>query len=128
VRRLWDRIPPLARGLAIVALIAAVVVALSLEPVVATVGGLVWIAFYLAVAFFLFLVWRERLRSDIESWPRRAQLAFYGGAALIALALGVLFWTGFDVRGFEAVALLVAIALAAFSMWRVWRDEHTYSV
>jgi hypothetical protein len=37
MRNLWDRIPPLARGVGIVAVIAVVVVVLSLEPVVATV-------------------------------------------------------------------------------------------
>ena len=46
MRRLWDRVPPLARGIAIVAAIALVVVVLSLEPVVATVGGILQIAFY----------------------------------------------------------------------------------
>ena len=51
MRGLWERIPPLARGLGIVALIALVVVVLSLEPVVATVGGILQIAFFLAIAF-----------------------------------------------------------------------------
>jgi len=67
VRRLWERVPALARGIAIVAAIALVVVVFSLEPVVATVGGILRIAFYLAVALFLFLVWRER-RGDLEAW------------------------------------------------------------
>ena len=70
MRRLWDSIPPLVRGLALVALVAIVVVVLSLEPVLATVGGLVRIAFFLAIAFFIYLVWRER-REDIAVWPRR---------------------------------------------------------
>ena len=48
------------RGLAIVALIALVVVVLSLEPVLAAIGGILRIAFFLAVALFLFLIWRER--------------------------------------------------------------------
>ena len=67
MRRVWDRIPPLVRGLAIVALVAVVVIVLSLEPVLATVGGLLRIAFFLAIALFLFLVWRER-RGDLEAW------------------------------------------------------------
>ena len=64
MRGLWDRIPPLLRGFGIVAVIAVVVVVFSLEPVVATVGGLLRIAFFLAIAFFLFLLWRER-RGDL---------------------------------------------------------------
>jgi len=56
VRRLWERIPALGRAFGIVAVIALVVVVLSLQPVVATVGGLLQIAFFLAIAFFLFLL------------------------------------------------------------------------
>jgi len=26
----------------------------------------------------------------------------------------------------DAVAFLVILGLCAFSMWRVWRDQHTY--
>ena len=128
MRRYWQRLNPTLRGFLIIALIALVVVVLQLQASLLAIGMLLRIAFFLAVAFFLFLVWRERLRGDIESWSRRAQLAFYGGAAVIVLALGVLFWTGFSVRGLDALALLVTIALAAFAMWRVWSDEHTYSV
>ena len=46
------------RGFLIIGLIALVVVVLSLESVLATVGGLLKIAFFLAIAFFLFLMWR----------------------------------------------------------------------
>ena len=53
VRRFFEN--RTVRGLAIVALIALVVVVLSLEPVLAAIGGLLGIAFFLAVAFFLFL-------------------------------------------------------------------------
>ena len=85
MRRLWDRVPPLARGLGIVALIAVVVVVLSLEPVLATVGGILRIAFFLAVAFFLFLVWRER-RGDLEVWSDWNRRLFYAAIVLAACA------------------------------------------
>ena len=126
--RFWSRMKPTLRGVLIIALIALVVVVLQLQQSLVALSILLRIAFFLAVAFFLFLVWRERLRTDIETWPRRAQLAFYGGAALIVVVLGVLFWTGFGVAGGEAVALILALAVSAFAMWRVWRDQHTYSV
>ncbi len=88
MRTLWDRIPPLARGLGIVALIAVVVVVLSLEPVLATVGGLLQIAFFLAIAFFLFLLWRER-RGDLEAWSDRNRKLFYAAIILAVVAIGL---------------------------------------
>ena len=44
---------------------------------------------------------------------------------LLAVAsLGVYFWRG--ASGLDAAAFLVVLALSVFSMWRVWRDAHTY--
>ena len=119
----WGRIPPLARGLGIVAVIAVVVVVLSLEPVVATVGGLVRIAFFLAIAFFLFLLWRER-RSDIETWSDLSSRTFYGAIALAVLTIGALL--GLGPTGADAVAFFVVLACCAWAIVRVWRREHRY--
>ena len=119
----WDRIPPLARGLGIVALIAVVVVVLSLEPVLATVGGLLRIAFFLAVAFFLFLLWRER-RGDLEAWSELNRLLFYGAIVLAVLAIGMAI--GLGVPGRDALALVLLLAACAYVVVRVWRLEHRY--
>src|SRR5438067_1061215 len=122
MRRFFSDHPTL-RGFMIIAVIAAVVVALSLQPTLAALFLLVRIAFFLAIAFFVYLVWRER-RGDIALWPRRAYLAFYGGAVLAVASLGVYFWRG--ASGLDAVAFLVVLALCLFSMWRVWRDQRSY--
>jgi len=114
---------PTLRGFLIIAAIAVVIVALSLEPTLAALFLLVQIAFFLAIAFFIYRVWRER-RADIALWPRRAYTAFYGGAILAVAALAVYFWRG--ASGLDAVAFLLILAVCAFSMWRVWRDQHTY--
>ena len=116
---------PTLRGFAIIAVIAAVVVALSLEPTLAALFLLARIAFFLAIAFFIYLVWRER-RGDIALWPRRAYVAFYGAAVLAVVALGIYFWQG--ASGPDAAAFLVILALSVFSMWRVWRDQQTYGL
>jgi hypothetical protein len=114
---------PTVRGLAIVALIALVVVVLQLESTLATVGGLLGIAFYLAIAFFLFLVWRER-RSDIETWSERGRRVFYGAIVLAVVDIGMLI--GLSPSGPDAVAFAVVLIACGFAVWRVWRDEHRY--
>ena len=112
------------RGFALIALVAAAIVALSLEPVLATVGGLLRIAFFLAVAFFIFLVWRER-RSDIEVWSDRSKRVFYGAIALAVVDGGLLI--GLGSSGPESIAAVAVLAACAYACWRVWRDEHRYS-
>jgi hypothetical protein len=98
---------------------------LSLEQTLVSLFAIARIAFFLAIAFFLYLLWRER-RSDIETWPRRAKAVFYGAAALIVADLAAFFWPGRDTRGPDALAFVLVLALAGFSMFRVWRDQNTY--
>jgi len=124
MRSLWDRIPPLARGLGIVAVIAVVVVVLSLEPVVATVGGILRIAFFLAVALFLFMVWRER-RGDLEAWSDWNRKLFYGAVALGVVAIGLMIGYGLPETR-DAFALVAVIALCVYVVVRIWRIEHRY--
>jgi len=121
VRRIWDRVPPLVRGFTIVALVAAVVVVLSLEPVLATAGALLSIAFFLAVAFFLFLVWRER-RGDLEAWSDWNRRLFYGAIVLAVVAIGM--WIGLGAPGRDGFALVAVLAACAYVIVRVWRIEH----
>jgi hypothetical protein len=124
VRSLWDRIPPLARGLGIVALIALVVVVLSLEPVVATVGGLLRIAFFLAIALFLFMLWRER-RGDLEAWSEWNRKLFYAAIVLAVVAIGLAI--GYGLPGTrDAFALVVVLGVCGYVVVRVWRAEHRY--
>ena len=119
----WLSEHPTIRGFLIIAAIAAVVVALSLQPTLTALFLLVRIAFFLAIAFFVFLMWRER-REDIAVWPRRAYVAFYGGAILAVVTFAVYVLRG--ASGLDAVAFLMILAICGFSMFRVWRDQHTY--
>jgi peptidoglycan/LPS O-acetylase OafA/YrhL len=124
VRRLWDRIPRLARGFGIVAIIAVIVVVLSLESVVATVGGILQIAFFLAIALFLFMVWRER-RGDLEAWSEWNRKLFYAAVVLAVVAIGLAI--GYGLPGTrDAFAFVVVVGACVYVLVRVWRIEHRY--
>ena len=112
---------PTLRGFVIIGAIALVIVALSLQPTLAALSLLASIGFMLAIAFFVYLQWRER-RGEISLWPARALFGFYGGAILIVLSL-VLYFAD-PPSGLDAVAFLVILGLGGLSMFRVWRDQH----
>jgi hypothetical protein len=121
--RRWFSDHPTARGFLVIAAIALVVVVLSLESTLAAIGGLLRIAFFLAVAFFLFLLWRER-RSDIDTWSDRGRRTFYAAAILAVVDVGLL--VGLGPSGPDAFAFVVVLAACVYAGIRVWRDEHHY--
>jgi hypothetical protein len=125
VRRHLSQMNPFARGMLVVALVAVVVVVLQLQATLAALFLLARIAFFLAAAFFVYMLWRER-RADIALWPRRAQAVLYGAAALLVVDVGW-FVLGGGHRGLDALVFVVVLVLGAFSMWRIWRDQHSYS-
>jgi hypothetical protein len=114
----------MVRGLAIVALIALVVVVLSLEPVLAVTGGLLRIAFFLAIAFFLFLMWRER-RGDLEAWSDRSRRVFYGAIALAVVDVGAAI--GLTPTGGDTIAFFAVLGCCIWAVVRTWRAEHRYA-
>jgi hypothetical protein len=124
----WNRMNPTVRGFLIIALIALVVVVLQLYQTIVALGILLRIAFFIAIAFVVYLLWRDRFRHEIDTWGKRQRVVFYGAAALIVADLTVLFWPGRpSLAGFGAIAFLGVLVLSALAMWRVWRDETTYT-
>jgi hypothetical protein len=115
---------PTLRGFLVIALIALVVVVLQLEQTLAALFILARIAFFLAIAYFLFLMWRDR-RDEISTWSTRSRVVFYGSAALIAVNVGVRFFTPVG-TGLNLLVFVAVFVLCGFAMWRVWKDEHTY--
>lgn len=114
---------PTVRGLALVAAVAAAIVLLSLEESLVTAGALLRIAFFLAIAFFLFLVWRDR-RGDIETWSDRAKYTFYGAIALAVVDIAALI--ALSPSGADAIVFFVVLFACAWAVWRTWRQEHRY--
>ena len=122
MRRLWES--RFVRGLLLIAIVSAAIVALSLENALLTAGALMSVAFFLAIAFFLFLLWRER-RGDLEAWSDLSRRTFYGAIVLAVLSIGALI--GLGPTGADAIAFFAVIACCFWAIWRVWRREHTYS-
>ena len=116
---------PTLRGFAILVLIAGVITALGLEDALGSLFFVIRIAFIVAIAIFLFTLWRSR-REEIATWSGRSQLVFYGAAVLALVNLGLAFVFSYPETGLEAVVFFVVLVACFFSMWRVWRDEHTY--
>jgi small-conductance mechanosensitive channel len=121
--RFFSRINPTLRGLAILAAIAGLIVVFQLERTLAALLIIARVAFLLAIAYFVFLIWRER-REGISMWTQRAQWIFYG-AAIVAVADVGVYWYGGAV-GYQILAFVAVLALCGIAMWRTWRDQHTY--
>jgi small-conductance mechanosensitive channel len=123
MRSFFSRMNPTLRGFLIILAIVAIIVVLQLQATLVAVLILARVAFILAIAFFVFLMWRER-RGEIAVWPRRARIVFYGGAVLAVADLAVDWYGG--ARGLQVIAFVGVLVLSGVAMWRTWRDQHHY--
>lgn len=118
-------INPTVRGFLIIFAVAGVITALSLQPTLAVLFWVVRIAFFIAIAFFIYRLWRQR-REQIAAWPTRAKTVFYGGAALAVVNLVLSAVTGYPSGGLEILIFIAVLVAAGFSMWRIWVEQHSY--
>ena len=115
---------PTLRGFLIIALIAVVIVVLQLQATLGALFLLARIAFFIAIAYFVYLVWRDR-REAISMWSLRSRIVFYGAAVLMVVNVAVRFWQPVG-GGWNLIVFLAVFVCGGFAMWRVWRDEHSY--
>jgi small-conductance mechanosensitive channel len=115
---------PTLRGFLIIALIAVVIVVLELQATLTALFLLAQIAFFLAIAYFVFLLWRDR-REQISMWSARSRAVFYGSAVLLVVNVAVRFFEPVG-NGWNLIVFLAVFVLGGFAMVRVWRDEHSY--
>jgi hypothetical protein len=125
MRRAFRDMNPTFRGFLIIAVIAVVIVVLELQTTLAALFLLARIAFFLAIAYFVFLLWRDR-REQISMWSARSRAVFYGSAVLMVVNVAARFFVPVG-NGWNLIVFLVVFVAGGFAMWRVWRDEHSYS-
>ena len=124
VKRYISEMNPTLRGFVIIAAVSAGIVALGAYSALVQVSVLLQIAFVVVVGIFLYTTWRER-RHEIELWPVRARVAFYGAAVLILADIAAFWWS--RPAGAAALAFFLVLGICGFTMYRVWRDQHSYA-
>ena len=124
--RWWSELNGTVRGFLVILAIAAIVFVLNLEGTLLSLSLLLQIVFFLAIAVVLYMLWRDRMRHEIDTWSDRSRWVFYGSALLIVLDFAAYFWPGQSTVGLDAFAFIVVLIGAGYAMWRVWRAEHTY--
>ena len=118
-------ISPLVRNLLILAAVSVGIVVLNQETSLVTAATLLQVGFMIAVAAMLYLLWRDFGRREIELWPRRAQVVFYGAVAVLVIDLAWFFFAALN--GLNALAFFLVAAGCAYAAFRTWRDAHRYS-
>jgi small-conductance mechanosensitive channel len=121
-----SRINPTLRGFAIIVLIAVVITVLNLQNSVISLLLIARIAFFLAIAFFLFLLWRDR-REEISMWGARSQIVFYAAVGLAVANAAVWILTAYPHGGLQTLSAVGVFVACGYALWRTWRHEHTYS-
>jgi hypothetical protein len=122
MRSFFSELNPTVRGFLLIVLVAAVIAALSLGPALGTLYLVVSLLLLVAMVVFAYRLWRDR-RSEIGMWPRRAQVVFYGSAAV--LIADVVCYIAIGARGLAAIAFLAVLGLCGFAMVRVWLDQRS---
>jgi phage shock protein PspC (stress-responsive transcriptional regulator) len=117
------RINPTLRGLLILAVIAGLIVVFQLEATLVVLLILARVAFFLAIAYFVFLMWRDQ-REGISMWAPRAQVVFYGAAVVAIADVGV--YSYGRAYGYQVLAFIAVLALCGVAMFRTWREQHRY--
>jgi hypothetical protein len=116
---------PTLRGFLIIVAIAVVIFVLQLQTTLLSLLLIARIALFLAIAFFLFLLWRER-RGDIAMWQRNSQVVFYSAVGLAVVDIGAAILSSYPHGSLEVLVFLVVLGVCGYALWRVWRREHTY--
>jgi hypothetical protein len=114
---------PFVRNLAILAVVALAVVLLNLEIALATVGVLIRLAFFIAIAVVAYFFWRDIGRREIDTWSAYAGRVFYAAVGLGVVDLG--WWIFGHPSGRNALIFFVVAAICVYVAVRTWHDQRS---
>jgi hypothetical protein len=112
---------PFLRNLAILAVVALLIVVLNQETALATASTLVRFAFVVVIGVVAYFFWRDFARREIQTWPQRAAIAFYGAVGLLVVDIGWFMLT--SLTGRDALAFFVVAAICVYVGFRTWREQ-----
>ena len=118
-------VPPLARNLALLAVVAAVLTALGQFG--ANVLGLLLLllnaALLVGICYFGYTLWRAN-RGTISLMDDRLKITLYVSvAALVVLVLSSFFWVN---SGLSALVFFVLLGALGYVIYRVWEESRRY--
>jgi hypothetical protein len=114
---------PFLRNLAILAVIALLIVLLNFEVALATVGVLIRLAFFIAIAVVAYFFWRDIGRREIDTWPTRSSRVFYAAIGLAVIDLG--WWMFGHPSGRSALIFFVVAGICGYVAVRTWLDQRS---
>jgi hypothetical protein len=114
---------PFLRNLAILAVVAFAIVLLNFETALATVGVLIRLAFFIAIAVVAYFFWRDIGRREIDTWPARSSRVFYASIGLGVVDIG--WWMFGQPSGRNALVFLVVAVVCIYVAVRTWRDQRS---
>ncbi len=114
---------PFLRNLAILAIVALLIVLLNFEVALATVGVLIRLAFFIAIAVVAYFFWRDIGRREIDTWPARSSRVFYAAIGLGVVDLG--WWMFGHPSGRNALIFFVVAAVCIYVAVRTWYDQRS---
>jgi hypothetical protein len=117
-------VSPFVRNFAILVVIALAITVLNQEASLVTASILLRVAFFIAIAFVAYMLWRDFGRREIALWPSRAQWVFYGAVALFVVDLAWFFLT--SLRGPDALVFFVVLVACVVAAVRTWLSQHRY--
>ena len=63
----------------------------------------------------------------ISMWGARSRVVFYGAVVLAVVNVGVWMLTEYPSGGLQTLSAVGVLVACGYSLWRVWRQEHTYT-
>ena len=59
-------------------------------------------------------------------WDARSRVVFYGAVTLAVANLAISILTAYPDIGLQTLGFIGVFVACGYSLWRIWRQQHTY--